>query len=564
MSAGDVATVELPTFFGPDDSPMFGAVHLPADRRVRGAVIICGSVAKEHMDTVRGLRLLAEELAGRRILVLRFDYLGVGDSADAQVRDDTVARWKQSVSAAADYIRDCGVGAITAVGLRAGSLVLDSVVGQIDSIRNVVYWDPVGRGRAFIREQQSLYRLTVGSDDAGPGSDMFPMIGASMSAAAVKEFGDLDIRAEAGHVDNWLVVSRPETTDRRVAAMSSRDEVTVLHAEGMEDFTQPSSFLVRTPVQTIGKLVGWIDHAIGDELVSAAPAIQTTAVFTEPGTGTRVLETIEQLGQSKVFGIRSCPAESLGAQSRTTVFFSTANDTHIGPNREWVDLSRAFAAAGGQALRWDRTGTGESGSPGAELTGIYTEEAIAQSLEIGRLAAADPGTVLVTGVCSGSWYAAYVARELGTGSAVLINSIAWSWRRKSAMTGEIEPEDLGVPRSDPEWQKTPRARIKRFLQAHLPYWMWRLLGIRGITQVPEVLLRPLMRRGVATTLILSPHDHDWFGSQRGPEGLTRLERIGRVPRITTTGIGDHTAYHGTVRSVIRKTILEWAESEPVT
>ena len=81
--SGPVATVEMPTYFGPMDSPLFGAVHVPDDRRVRGAVVICGSIAKEHMDTVRGLRLLADELASRRILTLRFDYLGVGDSADA-------------------------------------------------------------------------------------------------------------------------------------------------------------------------------------------------------------------------------------------------------------------------------------------------------------------------------------------------------------------------------------------------------------------------------------------------------------------------------------------------
>jgi hypothetical protein len=131
------------------------------------------------------------------------------------------------------------------------------------------------------------------------------------------------------------------------------------------------------------------------------------------------------------------------------------------------------------------------------------------------------------------------------------------------MTGEIEPDDLGVPRSDPEWQKTPRARIKKFLQRHLPYRMWHVLGVRGITQVPEVLLRPLMERGVQTTVILSPHDHDWFETQRGPEGLARLERSGRVPRITTTGIGDHTAYHAAVRSAVRDSILEWVKPESV-
>lgn len=555
-------TIEQPTFFGPEEGPLFGAVHLPADHDVRGAVIICGSLAKEHMDTVRGLRLLADELAERRILAIRFDYLGVGDSADVQVRVDSVSRWKESVRHAVDYAHACGAESITAVGLRAGSLILESVLGQIDSIRNVVYWDPVGRGRAFVREQQSLYKLTVGSEDTelDPDPDVVALIGSSLSSAAAKELGDLDIRGTAAGVQNWLVVRRPESTDRRVTAMAERTSASELTATGMEAFTQPSSFLVDIPRRAVTDIAIWIDEHTASSTFSAKPIIREVAEFTV-GDGKRVAEQIERLGEHGVFAIRARPARRTADPSRTVVFFATANDTHIGPNREWVDLARAVAAHGGQAIRWDRTGAGESGDPASKPPGIYTNEAIAEAVEIGRLACANPSDLMLSGVCSGSWYAAYVGRELGAGAVVLINAIAWSWRRKGAMTGEIDPSDLGVPRSDPEWQKTPRARAKAFLQRYLPYWMWRLLGVRGITQVPEVLLGQVARADVDTTVILSPHDYDWFVSQRGPEGLSRLRRAGRSPRIIETGVGDHTAYHSGVRVAVRAPILEWLTPE---
>ena len=56
-------TTEVPTFFGPSDSPLFGVLHLPVDKQIRGGVLICGSLGKEGMDSVRLHRLLADRLA---------------------------------------------------------------------------------------------------------------------------------------------------------------------------------------------------------------------------------------------------------------------------------------------------------------------------------------------------------------------------------------------------------------------------------------------------------------------------------------------------------------------
>ena len=42
-----LTTTEVPTFFGPSESPLFGVVHLPADNQIRGGVLICGSFGKE-------------------------------------------------------------------------------------------------------------------------------------------------------------------------------------------------------------------------------------------------------------------------------------------------------------------------------------------------------------------------------------------------------------------------------------------------------------------------------------------------------------------------------------
>jgi predicted alpha/beta hydrolase len=71
-----MTTTEVPTFFGPSGSPLFGVLHLPVDNQIRGGVLICGSLGKEGMDSVRLHRTLADGLARLGFGVLRFDYLG--------------------------------------------------------------------------------------------------------------------------------------------------------------------------------------------------------------------------------------------------------------------------------------------------------------------------------------------------------------------------------------------------------------------------------------------------------------------------------------------------------
>src|ERR1700752_2957984 len=75
-----LTTTEVPTFFGPPDSPLFGVVHLPVDNKIEGGVLLCGSLGKEGLHTGRLHRTLADSLARRGFGVLHFDYLGLGDS----------------------------------------------------------------------------------------------------------------------------------------------------------------------------------------------------------------------------------------------------------------------------------------------------------------------------------------------------------------------------------------------------------------------------------------------------------------------------------------------------
>lgn len=202
--------VERPTWFGPAESPLFGVAHLPADQKVRGAVLICGSLGKDHADALRGLRLLGDQLAALGMLVFRFDYLGTGDSSYGQVRPDSVREWQDSIAHALDYLHGAGITDVSAIAVRAGCVILDDCLSRTSSISRIVYWDPVGTGQRFLREQTAFFKITVGEDNVPPG--LVSMIGTRLSAEAAREFAAMGLDETGPPAIGWCSPARRVTT----------------------------------------------------------------------------------------------------------------------------------------------------------------------------------------------------------------------------------------------------------------------------------------------------------------------------------------------------------------
>ena len=544
-----------PTWFGPQDQPLFGVAHLPVGH-ARGAVILCPPLGKEHINTYRGVKMLAQELADRGFVALRFDYYGVGDSSGSQNADDIVERWLDSIDEAVSWVRGIGVTEVALVGLRAGSLLAERAAARAASLAAVVLWDPIATGRLYVREQQAFYALGVGGENELAPEDEVPMIGLSLTKPAAAAFSALAMSVDADSVRHWMFVNREGEYNKRIAGLIQKSGATVTTAKGMDEFVTPESFLVAIPEAAIDTITTWLDEVMPTETSPITPSFETRTVITGAESGVAVVETIESLGPQGVFAIRTSPASPAEPSGKTLLLCATANDTRIGPSRIWVELARETAELGAESLRFDRRGTGESDDVvRSEHTPIYSDESMDDVDVATRAVASDPKDFIAAGICSGSWYAAYAARELGAGSVVLINAVAWSWRRKRSAQGKIVPADMGVPRTDPEWQRTPRARVKAALQRHLPYWAWKLLGVRGITQVPEVILGSLAKQGIDQTVVLAPADLQWFVDQRGNEGLERMNHLPSTPQLITPPVGDHSGYHRAVRDAVSEHVL---------
>src|ERR1700689_4000049 len=157
-------------WFGPDERPLFGWLHVPDDGRVRGAVVLCPPLGLEGVCAHRTLRHMAERLAEARIAALRFDYDGTGDSAGRQDDPGRVEAWLTSVRGAVDLVRGAGAPKVVVVGMRVGATLAGCAVARGGGADGVVLWDPCASGRSYLREQQALGLFSLGGEARDDGS----------------------------------------------------------------------------------------------------------------------------------------------------------------------------------------------------------------------------------------------------------------------------------------------------------------------------------------------------------------------------------------------------------
>ncbi|MGA9871730.1 MAG: hypothetical protein WBQ44_11390 [Rhodococcus sp. (in: high G+C Gram-positive bacteria)] len=544
------------TWFGPESESLFGTVHVPAGGRARGAVVLCPPLGKEQVDSYRGLMLLAQKLCDTGLLVLRFDYLGTGDSHGNQDDPEIVERWKSSIDTAIRYVRGCGVDDVALVGLRAGALLGASVAQECEPLTALALWDPVLRGRSYLHEQRALYSVSVTQDSAQ--DPRVSIIGAVLHADVAAEFATLDATKLPAVRCPVLVATRLERSDakpvRAVVNNQNADEHTL---SGHELFLEPTDFEVVLPSKDIAHIAAWVEARFGDAVSAVTVSLRKTAEFGD------ARESIESLGPQGLFAIRTTSPSSVPG-GPTLVLYPTANEHRVGPVRSWVEIARTLAAQGVSTLRFDRRGTGESGVvSGDEITRLYSDEGNDDALTAVLAAQASPRNVMVSGMCSGSWYASYAARELGVGSAVLLNTLDWTTRRiEFVKRSSMHHEDTGLASKALDRLHDIGVTVKNRLQSSMPYPLWFWLGTRGLIQVPEISLRKLEAKNVRTTVLLSPTDTAWFVDNRGPEGMHRLRgRAQRRPTGDAAAVvksfsgGDHSLYARDLRETVHAELM---------
>jgi hypothetical protein len=148
----------IPIHFGPSDRPLFGVYHPPEGGHASGpGVVLCYPLGQEYQRSHRLFRQLSTLLSKAGLPVLRFDYVGTGDSA-GEAGEGAPTQWRENITTAANELRDLGaVPQVSAVGLRLGAALAASVDGPDRTFNTLVLWDPVVSGRDYLSSLRAMH-----------------------------------------------------------------------------------------------------------------------------------------------------------------------------------------------------------------------------------------------------------------------------------------------------------------------------------------------------------------------------------------------------------------------
>lgn len=219
-------------FFGAPDSQRFYAHHEPADLGGRPrAVLLCNPGPQEYRQCHWVLRQLAERLANAGAHVLRFDYMGTGDSS-GNVADGSLVQWVDDVHDAAEELRAlAGVSRVTVVGIRLGAAIAWRAAQAGVRMHDLVLWDPVVQGTRYLthlEEVQERIRL----DQAYPISDAVDpgvLLGVAMTATQRAELETLNLLREPMPAPTRVTLFSAEP-DHDASALAARCEADAIPA----------------------------------------------------------------------------------------------------------------------------------------------------------------------------------------------------------------------------------------------------------------------------------------------------------------------------------------------
>jgi len=143
---------ETPFFFPGVAHSLFGVLHEPEVRPIRGAFLFCHPLAEEKLWAHRVFVSFARRLVQHGYAVLRFDYMGSGDS-EGTFEQSSLSTARADVLSALDQVRSrAEVERVSLLGLRLGATIASLVAEEYEGIDRLILWAPIVDGNRYMQE----------------------------------------------------------------------------------------------------------------------------------------------------------------------------------------------------------------------------------------------------------------------------------------------------------------------------------------------------------------------------------------------------------------------------
>jgi alpha-beta hydrolase superfamily lysophospholipase len=550
-----------PLWFGPEDRPLFGWLHLPESGEAHGAVLLCPTIGIEAVNARYAYMYLADRLADAGLACFRFDYDGTGDSAGQQNDPGRVQAWLKSIQLAMELLRGLGTDRIGVVGLRMGATLLAESFGSGPAVvDDLVLWDPCASGRSFLREQSALWAFALGKEAAGDGSVETPGLVydkdtvADMSPIAIAN-GDGPL---AGRV---LVLTRAgRNGDRRANERLALPHTERLSIVGQEELVDVLPDAAKIPEATISSIVEWLASGAdtGKSVAIDADAVgRSVAVVGKAPDGAPIEERAAWLGPLGLFGIvtsRVGPGATVGesgADDLPTIFFLNAGVIdHVGPAGLWVRLGRRWAEAGFRAIRFDLSGNGDSPvHPGQRRRAIFSSHHEQDVVDVLRaVSPGDPSNAVLVGLCSGGFNSIEPAIEVKVRGLCALNPILTF---KDVNAQDASAPDQGQAQTKGGMKgwvgKVPGYTLINRISKRLPSSAWWVINRIAVEITPARRLARVVDAGVDVLVIAGTDEGRWLSGGE-TRTLHRLEQTGRFRMEVIPGL-EHTLFEHSTREV---------------
>jgi len=159
-----ITVKETPFFFPNGSYNLFGILHEPETVPNGEGFVFCHPFAEEKLWSHRVFVNFARELAKIGYTILRFDYMGHGDS-DGKFVESSIETRIADIKCALQLVRG-KFGPeikISLLGLRLGATLAALVAEEESDVNRLILWDPIINGQKYMKQ---MLRINIATQSA--------------------------------------------------------------------------------------------------------------------------------------------------------------------------------------------------------------------------------------------------------------------------------------------------------------------------------------------------------------------------------------------------------------